>query len=147
MELFTLLLPELTLTAFAVVLFLLGVTRSPAVRRMVPWIALFGLVMSLLAAIAQAGASVQRIDFTGSILGGSFSDFVKILAAGVGIFFVLLSWPTNPDATGNSALRFGSDSGEYFGLMLLSFVGLMLVGGANDVIYLFMAIELASIPT
>ena len=147
MELFSLLLPELTLTAFAVVLFLMGVIRAPAVRRMVPWMALFGVVMALLAAIAQTGASDHRIDFTGSVLGGSFSDYVKILALGVGIFFVLLSWPTNPDASGNSALRFGPDSGEFFGLMLLSFVGLMLVGGANDTIYLFMAIELASIPT
>lgn len=147
MELFTLLLPEILITSAAVVLFMLGVMRPPMIRTIIPWVALAGLAAGLVAAIAQAGASEQRLDFTGSLLSGSLSDFAKVLTAAIGIFFVLLSWPTNSDATGNTALRFGQDSGEFFGLMLLSFVGVMLVGAANDVIFLFMAIELASIPT
>lgn len=147
MELFTLLLPEILLTAAAVVLFMLGVVKSPLARRLAPWVALCGLAVSLVVAIAQAGEFQQRLDFTGSVLASSFSDFVKVLTAAIGIFFILLSWPTNEDATGNTALRFGADSGEYFGLILLSFAGIMLVGGANDTIFLFMGIELASIPT
>lgn len=147
MELFTLLLPEILLTAAAVVLFMLGVVKSPLARRLAPWVALGGLAFSLIVAIAQAGEFQQRLDFSGSVLASSFSDFVKVLTAAIGIFFILLSWPTNEDATGNTALRFGADSGEYFGLILLSFAGIMLVGGANDTIFLFMGIELASIPT
>ncbi len=41
----------------------------------------------------------------------------------------------------------GLDSAEYFGLLLLSLAGIMLVGASNDTMLLFMGIELASIPT
>jgi NADH-quinone oxidoreductase subunit N len=63
------------------------------------------------------------------------------------MLFVLLAWPTNREATGNSALDFGTESGEFFGLMLLAIAGIFLVAGANDLILLFLGIELASIPT
>src|SRR5690606_28706240 len=148
MELFTLLLPEILLTAAALLLFMFGVIKSSVSRRAAPWVALVALLASLVVAWMQAGGiDDAHVDWTGALLSNGFSDFVKVLAAGIGIFFVLLSWPTNEDATGNSAMRFGADAGEYFGLMLLSFAGIMLVGSANDTMLLFMGIELASIPT
>jgi NADH-quinone oxidoreductase subunit N len=62
--------------------------------------------------------------------------------------FVLLAWPTNEQGTGNSALQYGTDAaGEFFALLLLSVAGIFLVAGANDLIVLFLGIELASIPT
>ena len=76
-----------------------------------------------------------------------FATYVKMLAAGVGCLFVLLSWPSGEAATGNSALSFGTEAGEYFGLMLLAISGIFLVAGANELILLFLGIELASIPT
>src|SRR5687767_6284677 len=148
MELFTLLLPEILLVCTALVLFLFGVVKGPGGRRLAPWVALAGLLGSLLAAWLQGGARVQdSMDWSGSVLATGFGDYVRILAGAVGILFILLSWPTDRDATGNSALGFGGDAGEYFGLVLLSLAGIMLVGGANDTILLFMGIELASIPT
>lgn len=151
MDLFSILLPELIVTATALVLFMFGVAKSAASRRVAPWVAMAGLLAALLAVMAgpgtvEAGAA-GRLDWTGAIISNDFSWFVKVLALGVGSLFVLLSWPTNDDATGNTALRFGEDAGEFFGLILLSLVGLMLVGQAGDTIMLFMAIELASIPT
>jgi len=65
----------------------------------------------------------------------------------VGILLTLLAWPTNDDATGNPSLNFGGDAGEFFALMLLSLAGVLMVSGANDMILLFLGIELASIPT
>src|SRR4030095_4390370 len=75
------------------------------------------------------------------------SKYIKLIPAGVGVFLVLLAWPTNADATGSRSLQFGGDAGEFFSLMLLSTCGVMLVSVANDLILLFLAIELASIPT
>ena len=72
---------------------------------------------------------------------------MKLIAAGAGILLVLLAWPTNSDATGNSAIQFGHESGEFFGLMLLSLAGIFFVASANDIILLFLGIELASFPT
>src|SRR6185503_17403976 len=47
----------------------------------------------------------------------------------------------------NPAMSYGQDAGEFFALMLLSLAGVMLVAGANDIMLLFLGIELASIPT
>ena len=70
-----------------------------------------------------------------------------MITAGVSMLFVLLAWPTGPNATGNAALEFGGDAGEFFALMLLSICGVFLVAGANDIILLFLGVELASFPT
>lgn len=146
MNLFSLLLPELLVTAAALVLFLLGVVKGPAGRKVAPWIALGGLIVGGIVAFLQLGGGNES-DFTGAIVAGDFSGYVKLITAGVGIILLLLCWPTNDDATGNRGLWFGHDAGEFFGLLLLSLVGIMLVAGANDTILLFMGIELASIPT
>ncbi len=76
-----------------------------------------------------------------------FAEYIKLITAGVSLLFVLLSWPTGPNATGNAALELGGDAGEFFALMLLSITGVFLVAGTNDIILLFLGIELASIPT
>ena len=63
------------------------------------------------------------------------------------ILFVFLAWPTNENFTGNAALDVGYEVGEFFALMLLAVAGIFLVASANDIILLFLGIELASIPT
>ena len=76
-----------------------------------------------------------------------FARYVKLLSAAIGVLLVLLAWPSNADATGGPAHHFGQEAGEFFGLMLLSIAGIFLVAGANDIMLLFLGIELASIPT
>ncbi len=75
------------------------------------------------------------------------AQFLKMVSAGIAILFVLLAWPSNSEGTGNAALEVGGEGGEFFALMLLSLAGLFLVFTANDIILLFLGIELASIPT
>ena len=76
-----------------------------------------------------------------------FANYIKLLAAGVGILLVLLAWPTNATRPATPRSNFGTEAGEFFALMLLSIAGIFLVAGANDIILLFLGIELASIPT
>ena len=148
MDLFSLLLPELILVIAALVLFLFGVVKSPAGRRVVPFVALLALAGALAAvAFGPARTAGATADWTGAVSVSAFSTYARVLTLCVGTLFVLLSWPTNDDATGNSALRFGSDAGEFFALILLSLCGIMVVASANDTMLLFMGIELASIPT
>src|SRR5439155_14713062 len=99
--------------------------------------------------VMQLGEPTRRpaADTWNTLRAGPFSDYITLLVAGVGTMLVLLAWPTNPDATGSRALHFGGDAGEFFALMLLSLSGVMLVSVANDIVLLFLAIELASIPT
>jgi NADH-quinone oxidoreductase subunit N len=140
-------LPELVLIAAACVLFLLGVSSKAGSRRLAPVIALLALLVVFGMQCMAGDMNDTLADRYGTFRIFNFAQYIKLIASGVGALFVLLAWPTNKEATGNSALDFGADAGEFFGLMLLSIAGIMLVAGANDIILLFLGIELASIPT
>ncbi len=151
MSLFQIVLPEIILVTAACVLFLIGFAGPKVNGRVCFGIALVALVLALLAAFLplrgeQFGAKVFADTYQSFRLSG-FSVFVRIIALGMAILLTLLSAPTGRDAIGNPSVHWGRDGGEYFGLLLLSFTGLILVPMCNDLIVLFMAIELASIPT
>lgn len=141
------LLPEIILCCGAGVLFVMGVSKKDATRRAVPWIALITMLIA-------AGVELQR-PYTGQMLAAVFDTirvqelavYVKLLTILVGALFVLMSWPTDQQATANPSLHMGQETGEFFALLLLAIAGVCLVAGANDIIVLFMGIELASIPT
>jgi NADH-quinone oxidoreductase subunit N len=145
---FHLLLPELILTAVACLLMLMGCSNKVSVRKTVPVIALLSLigVFVLLCMRADADNHVAS-DPAGTLRIFHFSFYIKLLATGVGGMLLLLAWPSNAQGTGNSALNVGQETGEFYALMLLAIVGIFLVASANDLILLFLGIELASIPT
>jgi NADH-quinone oxidoreductase subunit N len=147
-QLIPLILPELVLIGVACALFLLGVSSRPAARRAAPIISLLTLagicVWQITVSLRPDWAQLEPTD---SIRITELATYVRMLASGVGALLVLLAWPTDAKATGNAALQFGSEAGEFFALLLLSISGIFLVAGANDIILLFLGIELASIPT
>jgi NADH-quinone oxidoreductase subunit N len=148
MNLLDVLWPELIVIGTACVLFLLGVLPMPGARRASAALAGLSLLVTLvLLCMPSHWPTSTMSDSSNALRVFYFAHYIKILAAGIGLLFVLMSWPSNHDATGNSALDFGHDGGEFFGLMLLSIAGVMLVAGANDIILLFLGIELAAIPT
>ena len=150
MNLLSYVIPETILIVAAGVLCLMGVVDRPAARRAVPFVAIAAMAAALLAVLYGWGAdstSVAPASAVGSFRLTPFSQFVKALTLAVGGLFVLLSWPSDGKGYGNASLDYGRDAGEYFGLMLLAVAGVLLVAGANDLLLLFMGIELASIPT
>jgi NADH-quinone oxidoreductase subunit N len=143
-------LPELVLIAVACVLFLLGVSNRPPVRRLAATLALLSLVALFVYQVLQVvnmPAADTLADPWNTVPVGAFARYVKLLTLGIGAILVLLAWPTNAQATGSPSMDVGTDTGEFFGLMLLSIAGVLMVAGANDIMLLFLAIELASIPT
>ncbi len=141
--------PEILLCAVACVLFLLGVSKKVLSRRLAGEIALLTLVVVFLIQLFKTGTATTQpiIDTWGTVRIFHFSNYIKLLSAGVGALLVLLNMPTNAQATGGSASDFADDTGEFFGLLLLSLAGLFIVASANDLILLFLGVELASIPT
>src|SRR4051794_16045659 len=139
-------LPELILIATACALFLLGIAKSASARKLAPFIALASLIIVFAYQAVRTHPNVIA-DSTGAVHVARFAQYIKLLASGVGILLVLLAWPTNREATGNSAMDVGVDISEFLALMLTSIAGVFLVAGANDIILLFLAVELASIPT
>jgi NADH-quinone oxidoreductase subunit N len=63
--------------------------------------------------------------------------FFKVLALAAGAVFVLFSWDEPGD----------DHAAEYHGCLLLIIAGTCLTGAANDLVTLFLALELVSIPT
>src|SRR6185295_1449708 len=63
--------------------------------------------------------------------------FVKELTLAGGILLILFSW--------NEVKR--KQAADYYACLLLLLAGLCLVGSANDLVALFLALELVSIPT
>lgn len=151
MSLFQIVLPEIILVAAACALFLIGFAGPKVTGRNCAAIALFSLLLALIASLLPL-----RVDSQGpAVFSDAYNSFrltgfgVFVRAAGLAMAFLLtlLSFPSGENATGNASVHWGKDAGEYFGLLLLTFAGLIMVPMANDVIVLFMAIELASIPT
>lgn len=148
MDLLKALAPELVLIAVACVLFFIGTSHKASMRRLSALVALVTLaIVFVWEGMAFLNGDILIEKQFNVVHVTSMSLFVKTLVAGVGIVLVLLAWPGNPDATGSGSLNVGSDVGEYFGLALLALAGVFLVSSTNDLILLFLGIELAAIPT
>ncbi|HEX4053186.1 MAG TPA: NADH-quinone oxidoreductase subunit N [Tepidisphaeraceae bacterium] len=140
--------PEIVLCAVACVLLLMGVSMKAATRRAAPVLAILALLVAGASQLSMIGGSAPRLDLRwNSVRIYEFARYVKLLSSAIGVLLVLLAWPSNSDATGGPAHHFGTEAAEFFGLMLLSIAGIFLVAGANDIMLLFLGIELASIPT
>ena len=138
-------LPEIILIAVAMLLFLLGCSKKPAVRRLSAVLAIGAMLITF---IMQLGADIPPVGKLSQTLWiDEFGHYFRLLALLMGALLALLSFPTNASANGNSALELGHDTGEYFGLLTLSVTGLVLLCAANDLIVFFLALELVSIPT
>jgi NADH-quinone oxidoreductase subunit N len=144
---FRLIFPELILGAAACVLFLGATFRSD--RDL--W-AGFSLVSILVAALAlvygptATGESADRLlPFVNPTVGALHSAvlidplavFTKAIALAGGLVLVLLSWKSVP----------ARQAGEYYACLLLIVAGVCLTGAANELVTLFLALELISIPT
>jgi NADH-quinone oxidoreductase subunit N len=139
--------PEVLLVTAGSLLLLLGAVQSRSARRAAPIIALFSLLFIFVYYLVKDLPRLESTDPWQTVLIFRFQEYVRLIAAGAGVLLVLLAWPTNDDATGNPAIQFGHESGEFFGLMLLSLSGIFFVASANDIMLLFLGIELASFPT
>ena len=147
----TLIAPEIVLFVGAVTVAVLGLSRSASVRKSVPMIT----ILFLVAAIA-ASMFVYRTDaVAGSglilpMLGG----FAKPLIAAIAIPLVMVV-SFSIDRRLEEAFESGHAAfdpirvmrGEFFAFFLLAIAGTMLIANASDLIWLFLALELASLPT
>src|SRR5688500_3266284 len=140
------LVPEMMLAGIACLLFLLGCSNKRAVRQVIPFIALISLVVILIPIFAR-GLDPRPDSLDAPVVVDGIAHFIRALTPIIAIVLLLMAWPTNSDLTGNSAMTVGNDVGEFFALFLLSITGLLLVTVANDLVLLFLALELVSIPT
>jgi NADH-quinone oxidoreductase subunit N len=134
---FWLILPEMVLGLVACVLFL-GATFDSN-RHLWGTVALVGLAAAAVALAFSNPSSVEvpAAVYVGSVFVDPFGVLVKWIALVGGAVLVLLSWNEVPDR----------QSAEYHGCLLLMIAGVCLTGVANELVTLFLALELVSIPT
>ena len=133
------LLPEATLTVFALLILMVDVFQrgdegGPA-RQSIAWLTVLGL---LLTAVANSWLlTLEEATATGPIALDTFRVYTNYLFLGAAALFVPLSWRY----LGEERMRHG----ELFALLLLSTVGMMFFAGTRDLMLVFLGLELMSV--
>src|SRR5512142_3345939 len=100
------------------------------------FLAALGLALTLGLTLAQIG--LANTGFNDMVIQDGFSIFVNALLLISGLLGVALAY--------GYLRRMGIERGEYYALLLFSITGMMLMAQAGDLIIVFLALEMLSIP-
>ncbi|MBT5139841.1 MAG: NADH-quinone oxidoreductase subunit N, partial [Acidimicrobiaceae bacterium] len=130
--------PELTLLAFGVLLTLMDIVWLERGRKWAPALASIGLLATMIPIITLAVDGADRSMFSGAFVIDNYALIMKAVFVLAGYIVVLIS--SNYIAEGDYW------ENEYYGLLLSSILGMVLMASARDLITIFVALELLSIP-
>jgi len=128
-------LPELVLVGSALALLLIGVFRGEGGTRLVSWLSVLVLIVTL--ALGIRAGLVRQVSFYGMFITDPFAAFMKtlvLLGSAVTIIMGLRFFEEHKIA------RF-----EFPVLVLLASTGMMIMVSANDLITLYLGLELQSL--
>ena len=133
----TAILPIMILAAYGCALMLVDLFIPDDRKRWTAWLAFVGLAIAGLSMVfwPQGG---QLVAFNGMLIAdgyAAFLNFIFLLSAGLTILLALNYLP-----------RYGLERGEFYFLLLFTVTGMMLMAQAADLIIVFLALELLSIP-
>ncbi|MEW6142834.1 MAG: NADH-quinone oxidoreductase subunit N [Chloroflexota bacterium] len=126
--------PEIILCGFALLVILLDLGVKQ--KGVLAGLSIAGLIVSALAAVSMWGVP-KLAAFGGALVVDQFAIFFKLIIAAAAILVIL--------ASQDYAGKFARFKGEYYALILLSAVGMMLLVGTTDLIAIYVALELSSI--
>lgn len=136
--------PEIFLFIGTCLVMITGQWPSRAIRQFTPWIAATAILCAFFAAMGSP---------TTSGLFPALVPYAKMVIAAVGLILLLLLSGTvdrrleaEVDA-GGPFRSVRSNRGEFYAFFMFSLTGLMLTASADDLIWLFLALELTSLPT
>jgi NADH-quinone oxidoreductase subunit N len=133
---FSIILPLTILIAWACVLLLADLFIPKDRKGITAFLAALGLAVTLGFTVTQIGRS--GTSFNGMVTLDGFSIFTSALILISGLFGIALAY--------GYLKRMGIERGEYYALMLFSITGMLLMTQASDLIIVFLALELLSIP-
>ncbi len=134
---FYVLLPALTLATAALVVLIADLFIPAERKRLTGWLTLVGFAVAALALRTwPAGYSV--LAFSGMLVADGFAAYLSLIFLIAGAVVTVLALGYLP--------RFGIERGEAYVLLLLSTSGMVLMAQAQDLIMVFLALELLSIP-
>ena len=130
------LLPLIFLTVWACLLLLVDLFIPKGRKGWTAFLAALGLAATMGITLAHAGQ--EGIAFSGMVVLDGFSSFLDVLFLGAGLLGIGLAY--------GYLRRMGIERGEYYALLLFSVTGMLLMAQAADLIVIFLALELLSIP-
>ena len=131
--------PELILTGVLVVVLLLDLFLDETQKYLIPSVAGFGIVLAIfpIVYLALEGSDVREM-FSGAYVSDNFALVLKALFLGSAYVVLLMS---------NRYIEEGDYySSEYYFLLLSSLLGMLVMASSRDLISIFVALELVSIP-
>ena len=130
--------PELTLLAFGTLITVVDIIWDDRSKQAMPTLAGIGLLATLLPVITLALDGTDRTMFGGAYVIDDFSLVLKALFLISGYVVILMSV---------DYIRDGDYyENEYYTLMLTSLLGMVMMSSSRDLISVFVALELLSIP-
>jgi NADH-quinone oxidoreductase subunit N len=130
-------LPAVSLAIGATILLLIDALFIPRDRKvMTAWLALAGVIVSFALNLFTFNQRTEA--FMGTFVADQFTAFLNVVILITAFISILLSI--------DYARRTGIERGEYYALMLFSVSGAMFMASANDIIVVFIGLELLSIP-
>ncbi len=134
-------LPLLIVVGWGLVLMVVDLFLPARNKRIVGWLALVGYAAALISTLSLWGENVGAFTPVGGtpmVLVDNYSNFLNALFLVTGALSVLISI--------HYLERMQLQRAEFYYLMMFSISGMMLMGMANDLILVFLALELLSIP-
>ncbi len=134
-------LPVLLVIAGGVLLVILDMFTADDKKQWGAWVTAVILILALIQTIGMwnySGGTFQLGDGHPMVLIDKFATFLNVTFLLTGLITVLISV--------NYLRRTGLEKPEFYMLMLFSISGMMLMGMANDLILIFLALEVLSIP-
>jgi NADH-quinone oxidoreductase subunit N len=108
--------------------------RRPGERMPIGWFGIIGLAAAAVSAVALWDRNLTGF---GVVLADNFGLFVTLVLVGVGILTIMFS--------SQVLHRDGMPAGDYYALVLFSIVGMMMMATANDLLVIFIALEVLSL--
>jgi NADH-quinone oxidoreductase subunit N len=128
--------PLIFLTTWACILVLVDLFIPKERKGITALLSVFGLALTLGLTLTQIGQGIRA--FSGMVVLDGFAVFVNALLLVSGLLGIALAY--------GYVKRMGLERGEYYTLLLFSVTGMMLMAQAADLIVVFLALELLSIP-
>lgn len=133
---FSIIWPLIFLTLWGCVLLLVDLFIPKERKGITALLSALGLLITLVLTVFQIGAG--KTGFNGMAVIDGFAVFVNALLLVSGLLGIALAY--------GYVKRMGLERGEYYTLLLFSVTGMMLMAQAADLIVVFLALELLSIP-
>jgi NADH-quinone oxidoreductase subunit N len=130
---YQLLIPEIFLFLWAILIFVIDFIKKEKKHNLAYW-ALVGIVITVVLVLTSQKGDL----FEGMFHSDSFATFFNLIFLLTGFLTIISSVEFTK--------KLSSHQGEYFGLILLSMVGMMFLASAGELLTLYVSLELTTIP-